>query len=287
MIYGVKSQDRAWHFLDRVLHFEKPIVMGILNVTPDSFSDGGEFYSIDKAASHAHQMLANGATIIDVGGESTRPGSQSVSVEEEIRRVIPMVKELSANHTCLISVDTQKAEVAQLAIDSGAHIINDISAGTTDKKMLSVISSTGAGFIMMHMQGLPQTMQDNPHYGNVLTEINTFFTSRLETAQRAGILESQIVLDPGIGFGKRLDHNLNIMNNMGAFHIHGRPVLLGASRKSFINLITPSAAADRLGGSIAAVLASALTDVEIFRVHDVPETLQALDIFTAIRNHSV
>jgi len=262
-----------------------PLVMGILNVTPDSFSDGGRYTDQDDALRHAMEMVNDGADIIDIGGESTRPGSQPVSQDEELSRVIPVIRSLVREADVLISIDTQKSAVAEAALQSGAHIVNDVSAGTHDSDMLRVVSEQGAVYIMMHMQGTPKTMQESPSYEQVLQDINQYFNKRLHATDIQGINRDNIILDPGVGFGKTLDDNLDLISHMNSFSTHGCPVMLGASRKSFIGLIDDSPVDRRLGGSLAAVLAGYMGKVDIFRVHDVHETRQALNIFTAIQNH--
>ncbi len=277
---------QKWLIRGQELPVGSPIIMGILNVTPDSFSDGGKFLSSENAFNKAKAMLDEGATIIDVGGESTRPGSQSISAEDQISRVLPIIEQLSAKTNALVSIDTQKAVVAKAAIKAGAHIVNDISAGRHDESMFEVVARFGTGYILMHMLGTPDTMQLTPHYEDVIADINMFFRERISSAVRAGVDEEQIVLDPGIGFGKNLEDNLRIMSNMASFDEPGRPLLLGASRKSFIGMIDNSTADKRIGGSLAAVISSYLQGVKLFRVHDVDETRQLIDIFTAIQKHS-
>ena len=281
------SSGRKWLFNSQELHLEKPLIMGILNVTPDSFSDGGKYTDIKRAIDHGMSMILSGVDIIDIGGESTRPGSQPISTEEELSRVIPIIESLSKLSTVHLSIDTQKSVVAEQAVVAGASIINDVSAGLYDSKMFEVVSKTGVGYVMMHMQGVPESMQTAPEYSNVIDDIIDFFTNRLSIAKKAGIEEAQIVLDPGIGFGKTLEDNLNILANSELLRIQNRPLLIGASRKSFIGMIDDSPAGERLGGSLAAVVAAHIQNVEIFRVHDVHETKQVLDIFTAIQKHSV
>ncbi len=276
-----------WSIKGHEYHFKKPMLMGILNVTPDSFSDGGLFQDIEMAVEHAREMIDQGADIIDVGGESTRPGSTPVSVDEEISRILPIIERLSEQTTAIISIDTQKAQVAKVAIEAGATVINDVSAGGHDSGMFKLVAATRVGYIMMHMQGNPETMQVAPSYKNILDDLRLFFSQKLRTAIAAGIDHSQIVLDPGIGFGKTLDNNLDILANMGALRSLGRPLLHGASRKSFIGMIDASEPTNRLGGSLAAVLAAYLQNIELFRIHDVSETKQLIDIFSAIQMHSV
>lgn len=261
-------------------------VMGVLNVTPDSFSDGGLFTDIDQAIERAKKLIRNGSNIVDVGGESSRPGAGIVSVEEEIRRVIPVVSALKAyigDGATRISVDTRNAETMRLAIDAGAHIINDISALTHDERAVEVISDTECTIILMHMQGTPQTMQDNPSYRDVIDDIYRFFEERLAFCARHNIDKNRIILDPGIGFGKTLDHNLLILRYIKEFQALGCPVMLGTSRKSFIGQISQNEPADqRLGGSLSSVIWGYAQGVRFFRVHDVQETRQALDVYARI-----
>ncbi len=281
-----REMGQKWLIKSQELDLDAPVIMGILNVTPDSFSDGGKFIDPEKALSRAMEMLEEGATIIDVGGESTRPGSKPVPVKEEISRVVPIIEKLSAQTQALISIDTQKARVAQAALEAGAHIVNDVSAGRNDSEMFDLVKNWQAGYILMHMQGNPETMQDAPVYDNVLETVKSFFISRLDAATQSGVALEQIVLDPGIGFGKTLADNLSLMGNMGAMIDLGRPLILGASRKSFIGLIDKSTPDNRLGGSLAAVISAYSQGVKFFRVHDVAETRQVIDIFTAIQKHS-
>ncbi|MBT3253847.1 MAG: dihydropteroate synthase [Candidatus Marinimicrobia bacterium] len=288
------TEDRAsyelgqniWLIRGQELHLDTPLIMGILNVTPDSFSDGGQFIDPSKAIARAHAMLSEGADIIDVGGESTRPGSLPVDAIEEISRVVPVIEELTSHADVIISIDTQKSSVAKAALDAGAHIVNDVSAGGGDHEMFELVSASGAGYILMHMQGKPETMQDAPAYGDVLEEVNEYFFERLQAATKAGIAGRQIVFDPGIGFGKTLSDNLKLIGNIHSMTELMRPIMLGASRKSFIGLIDNSPIDKRLGGSLAAVISAHQQGVRLFRVHDVAETRQVLDIFTAIQKHS-
>jgi len=275
-----------WLIKGQELHVDTPLIMGILNVTPDSFSDGGKFVDPSKAVSRAFEMLDQGATIIDIGGESTRPGSLPVESEKEIARVIPIIRELSKTSDAFISIDTQKSSVAEAAIQAGAHIVNDISAGLNDEKMFSIIRDYQAGCILMHMQGNPKTMQVAPNYKQVVEDVSNFLAKRIQMASVAGIDSECIVLDPGIGFGKKLEDNLSLIGNMNSLNRIGRPLLLGASRKSFIGMIDNSTTENRLGGSLAAVIAAYTGGARLFRVHDVAETRQVLDIFTAIQKHS-
>ncbi|NQT64222.1 MAG: dihydropteroate synthase [Candidatus Marinimicrobia bacterium] len=278
--------QNKWLIKGQELHLNTPLVMGILNVTPDSFSDGAQFIDPAKAVSRAHQMLAEGVDIIDVGGESTRPGSLPVESVEEISRVVPVIAKLASQTDAIISIDTQKSSVAKAALDAGAHIVNDVSAGGSDLEMFELVGESMAGYILMHMQGKPETMQDAPVYGDVLDEVKEYFMDRLQAAAIAGIDIKQIVLDPGIGFGKTLSDNLRLMGNMRSIGDLKRPLLLGASRKSFIGMIDNSTVDQRLGGSLAAVISAYQQGVRLFRVHDVAETRQVLDIFSAIQKHS-
>lgn len=274
-----------WLINNSVKTFEIPMIMGILNITPDSFSDGGQFNSFTTGVDRAMQMVQQGADIIDVGGESTRPGAPAVGVNEELDRVIPIIEAISSRSDVLISIDTQKSVVAMAAMEKGAHLINDVSAGTADEKMLSVVAETGAVYAMMHMRGTPENMQDDPRYENVIHEIVEYFKKRLYHADAQGISKDKIILDPGVGFGKRLEDNLELLAKVHVFHELGCPLMIGASRKSFIGNIDGSEVDDRMGGSLAAVLNTYQLGVQIFRVHDVQETRQALNIFTAIQNH--
>lgn len=270
-------------------------LMGVLNVTPDSFSDGGSFVDLKAAVAHAQAMIAAGAEIIDIGGESSRPGSAPVPLDEELRRVIPVVVALhtsrSTPHTprFVVSVDTTKAEVARRALDAGAHIINDISAGRFDAAMLGTVARAGAGLVLMHMQGTPQTMQFDPRYDDVTTEVANFLHERLGAAGAAGIAAEQIVLDPGIGFGKMVEHNLALLARLDALCALGWPVLVGVSRKSFIaKLLGPDGAnPDALRqGSVAAAVWAVTRGANIVRVHDVAETTRALRVIDELRRKS-
>jgi dihydropteroate synthase len=257
-------------------------IMGIVNVTPDSFSDGGQFSSVDAAVEHTLQLVEDGAHILDIGGESTRPGAQEVPVEEELARTIPVIETLASKTDAQISIDTRKPAVARAAKQAGAHIWNDVSALTFAEDSLSTAVELQLQTVLMHAQGLPETMQDNPSYEDVVTDVATWLSARVEACVTAGLPLDKLIIDPGIGFGKTLDHNLALL---GALDQLGKiaPVLLGASRKSFIAAIDEGAPADqRLGGSLAAVLAGMSQGVRLFRVHDVAETRQALQVWSAI-----
>ncbi len=260
----------------------KSYIMGVLNVTPDSFSDGGLYFdNVEVAVSHAKQMVQEGADIIDVGGESSRPGSDPVSEDEELRRVLPVIKRLAKELAVPISIDTYKVNVAEACINSGASLINDIS-GISDPAMAELAAKYDAPIIIMHMQGQPKDMQKNPEYKDVVKEICQFFQERIEVAKKAGV--KKIIVDPGIGFGKTLEHNLAIMAHVAEFKKLGYPVLVGPSRKSFISQITGVAKEERLAGTIAALVACRLQGADIFRVHDVKGCKQALQIADAIKN---
>jgi dihydropteroate synthase len=255
-------------------------IMGVLNVTPDSFSDGGQFVEVDKAVIHALQMEEDGAVIIDVGGESSRPGADPVSEEEELSRVIPVIDGIRKNSQILISIDTTKSRVADSALQVGANWINDISGLRTDPEMMVVASDYDCPVVVMHMKGTPQTMQENPTYNDVCQEINLFFEERIATLSHHGV--NKIILDPGIGFGKRLEDNLTLISRCDSFQKHGLPVLAGPSRKSFIGMITGHAEDQRLAGTLAAVHVLVQKGVNILRVHDVRETRDFLQVLDAL-----
>jgi len=274
--------------VNTVLDYTRPLVMGILNVTPDSFSDGGEFFSVDSAVSHALKMSADGADIIDIGGESSRPGAKPVSADEELARVIPVIERIRNSSDIPISVDTTKAYVAEKALDCGADIINDISAGLFDKHMIPLVAERNAGYILMHMRGEPATMQENPEYDDVVDEVADFLADRVEECVNAGVAPERLLIDPGIGFGKTVEHNLALLANIDELTSIGAPVVIGASRKSFIaqvagNSATQDKPQNRLGGSLASALYAVEHGASVVRVHDVAETRQALDILLAIQ----
>jgi dihydropteroate synthase len=261
----------------------RPLVMGVVNVTPDSFSDGGQLASLESALAHALALDADGADILDIGGESTRPGAEPVSVAEEIERTLPLLNALRPRTTRRLSIDTCKPEVAEAAVRAGADIWNDVTAlGTPGAADLA--AELGCGVVLMHMQGEPRTMQAAPHYDDVLAEVCAFLEARAEAALSAGVARERIWLDPGIGFGKTLEHNLALLSGLPALVALGFPVLLGASRKRFIAAIGPGGEdpGDRLGGSLAAALAGAQAGVAAVRVHDVAQTVQALEVQAAI-----
>jgi dihydropteroate synthase len=253
------------------------LIMGILNVTPDSFSDGGCFISAEKAIDQGSRMVSEGADIIDVGGESTRPGAESISEKEELRRVLPVISKLRENTSALISIDTMKAEVAAKAVESGASIVNDVSGGRFDSAMMSLVAEKKAAFIIMHMQGTPQTMQINPRYDDVVSEVADFFRQQYACALECGIDPMAIAFDPGIGFGKTVEHNLSLLAHLKRFRIHDRPIIVGVSRKAFLGKIIESAEIrDRLGPTIAFTALLRERGANILRVHDVKENKAAL-----------
>jgi len=273
----------CWHLRGRVIEFgHRPLVMGIVNVTPDSFSDGGHFLDTATAVEHGLKLIAEGADILDVGGESTRPGAEPVPLEEEIRRVVPVVADLARRSPATISVDTMKPEVARRCLEVGAAIINDV-AGFRDPELLRVAAEHRAGVIVMHMQGTPQTMQVNPQYGDVVCEVVEFFEERLRGLAKSGIPLEAVCLDPGIGFGKTLEHNLDLMANLGEFSRFGRPLCLGVSRKGFIGKLCGREKNERMAGSLAvACFAAAKNEAHILRVHDVAATRDAAVLLEAI-----
>ena len=280
--------DRVWRCRDRTLTLdERTLVMGIVNVTPDSFSDGGMFRGADDAVRHGARLLDEGADMLDVGGESTRPGSEPVDVDEELRRVISVIEGLAkiAPETPL-SVDTRKPEVARAALEAGARIVNDITAGR-DGPMFEAVEPSGAGIVLMHMLGEPRTMQEDPRYDDVVAEVHGFLRERIEAAVFAGIPEERICIDPGIGFGKNVDHNLALIRAVAALRPLGATVMVGASRKRFIGTLTGAdEPVDRVEGSLAvAVLASSL-GADVVRVHDVAATVRALKVADAVVRES-
>ena len=262
----------------------RPQVMGIVNVTPDSFSDGGRFFDPAEGIEHARRLIAQGADILDIGGESTRPGAAPVSEFDEILRVVPIIEAIRRASDIPISIDTMKPGVARAAVRAGANIWNDVAALRFSPEAPEVAAELGCEVILMHMLGQPGTMQDDPRYGDVVAEVEAFLLARAFTAMAAGVAKEKIWLDPGIGFGKTVAHNLALLKALPRFVALGYPILLGASRKRFIAGLDPSAgeATDRLGGSLAAHLAGAAAGVAAVRVHDVRETVQALDVQAAI-----
>ena len=262
------------------LSFDKTIIMGILNVTPDSFSDGGLFYNTDKAVEHAEQMVKDGAQIIDVGGESTRPGSAPISLKEELKRVKPVIKRLLREADVPVSIDTYKPEIAGECLKLGVHMVNDIT-GLTNENMLRIVKKYRVPVILMHMKGKPKTMQKNPHYKDVVDDIKQFLKNRIAKAGKAGIKD--VIIDPGIGFGKTTEHNLQILKRLSEFKELKCPILVGPSRKSFIGNIIGMPPNERLEGTLAAVAIAIMNGANIVRVHDVKECKRAVQIADAIR----
>lgn len=272
-----------WKLRTKTLSFESgPAIMGIVNVTPDSFSDGGRFLDSAAAVEQGLRLVDEGAHILDVGGESTRPFSDSVTAEEEIRRIEPVIHALAHQTDVPISVDTSKAEVALAAIRAGAEIINDITGLQGDPAMVQVARETQSGVCVMHMQGTPQTMQVEPKYDDVVAEVLDYLARRCDDLEAAGLDRSRIAIDPGLGFGKTADHNLALLRHVKRFHTLGRPILIGASRKGFIGQVLGDRDAERESGTIAISLAMATAGVQILRVHNVGATARALRMFRSI-----
>lgn len=267
----------------RVLGLERPVVMGVLNVTPDSFSDGGRFVRLDAAVERGLQMAEEGAAIIDVGGESTRPGAQPVDLHEELRRVIPVIARLRDRTPAILSVDTSKPEVMVAAATAGAAMINDVRA-LREPGALEAAETSGCAVCLMHMLGDPRTMQDAPSYREVVAEVRYFLEERVGVCFRAGIPAERIVLDPGFGFGKTLAHNLELLRHLGEVSVRGLPVLAGLSRKSMVGAITGRSADERAQGSVALAVVAALNGARILRVHDVAATVDALKVVAAVQN---
>jgi len=272
-----------WHAGGRVLDCsERTLVMGVLNVTPDSFSDGGRYLDPDAALAHGMRLVSDGADIVDVGGESTRPGSDPVGAEEEIRRVIPVIERLAAAHPGLaISVDTRSPEVAAAALAAGACIVNDVSGGRAEG-MFDVVREAGAGVVLMHMRGEPKTMQEAPHYDDVVADVKGFLRERIESAGFAGIDPEALCVDPGIGFGKNLEHNLLVMKHLEALSDLGRPILIGPSRKRFIGAILDLPEDERVEGTAGAVAWCVAHGAHLVRVHDVKQIVRVVRIVDAI-----
>jgi dihydropteroate synthase len=263
----------------------RTVVMGIINLTPDSFYDGGRRGDVSRAVHAAVAMVEAGAEIIDIGGESTRPGARPVEAEEEMARVLPVLRELRRETRVALSIDTYKAPVARAALAAGADIINDVSALRFDPEMISLVASERVPVVLMHMQGTPRTMQAEPRYQNVVREVREFLAARLEAALQGGVQQGAVILDPGIGFGKTLQHNLGLFRGLPELAALGQPVLVGASRKAFIGKILGLDADERLEGSLAAAVAAVLHGANLLRVHDVRETVRAARIADAIRYH--
>jgi dihydropteroate synthase len=278
---------RLWKIAGRSIDVShRGMIMGVLNVTPDSFSDGGEFFSAEQAVTRGVQMAAEGAQIVDVGGESTRPGAAPVLLEEELRRVIPVIKQLRDKIGILISIDTSKSEVAKAALEAGASLVNDVTGGRGDEEMMPLIANREAAFIIMHMQGEPRTMQIGPRYVDVVSEVANFFRQQYMHALKCGVDPMAIAFDPGIGFGKTLQHNLQLLANLDRLRVEDRPIVLGVSRKYFVGkLIGDSDMGARLAPGVALTSLLRSRGAEVFRVHDVKQNVDALRVTEAILAH--
>jgi dihydropteroate synthase len=259
-------------------------VMGVVNVTPDSFSDGGLFLDTERAIEHGRELAAEGADILDVGGESTRPGAEAVSAGEELERVGPVVAALAGGGGpgAAVSIDTSKAEVAAAALDAGAKIVNDVTALRADAELAALCAERGSDLILMHMQGEPRTMQEDPTYHDVVDEVRAFLAERIEVAVAAGIAEERIWVDPGIGFGKTVEHNLELLRRLGELRELGRPVVIGTSRKRFLGALTGREVGERIGGTVASNVLALAGGAEVFRVHDVRAVREALEVAETI-----
>jgi dihydropteroate synthase len=280
----ISGQKPPWALRTRALPIhDRVLVMGILNITPDSFSDGGRYFSIDEAVARGMSIEAEGADLLDIGGESSRPGSQPVSLEDELDRVIPVLSRLAGRLRIPISVDTTKAEVARRSLDLGAETINDVSALTHDPHMAEVIARYRAGLIVMHMQGVPATMQEKPFYTDIVEELTQFFRQRIEAAVAAGIELNRIAIDPGLGFGKRLEDNLTVLGKLSSFLGLGHPIVIGPSRKGFLGTLLNRHVEEREWGTAAAVACSVLNGADVVRVHSVTEMRDVVRVSHAIR----
>ncbi len=276
--------DRTWQLRDQVWEpVELPRLMGILNVTPDSFSDGGLHNTVQPAVDHGLKLIEDGADIIDIGGESTRPGADAVSLAEELKRTIPVIEGLVSQTDIPISIDTTKAKVAKEAIDAGAMIVNDISGLTFDPDMLAVCAETEAAVVCMHIKGTPQTMQDDPTYDDCVAEVCDFLSERMQAIQSVGIEANRICIDPGIGFGKTAAHNLELLHNIAALHALNRPVLIGHSRKRFLSKILGRSVEERLAGTVGVSIALAQNNADYIRVHDVRAVKDAMLAWNAAK----
>lgn len=271
------------HCRGRVLGLERPVLMGVLNVTPDSFSDGGRFVRLDAAVERGLQMAEEGAAIIDIGGESTRPGAQPVDLHEELRRVIPVIARLRDRTSAILSVDTSKPEVMDAAVAAGAAMINDVRA-LGEPGAVEAAANSGCAVCLMHMLGEPRTMQESPSYRDVVVEVRQFLERRVEVCLAAGLPAERIVLDPGFGFGKTRAHNLELLRHLGDLSVDGLPILAGLSRKSLAGALTGRPPAERVHGSVALAVIAALNGARILRVHDVAATLDALKVVVAVQN---
>jgi dihydropteroate synthase len=277
-------RGRLWKIGDRIFDLSRQgLIIGVLNVTPDSFSDGGEFFAAEKAIEHGLRMAADGADIVDVGGESTRPGAEPIAADEELRRVIPVIEKLRTKIDVPISIDTSKTEVALAAIQAGASIVNDVTGGRGDEGMLPLIAEAKSALIIMHMQGTPRTMQKQPRYDEVVSEVADFFRQQYACAIGCNIDPMAIAFDPGIGFGKTLDHNLELLAQLERLRAHDRPLVIGVSRKSFLGKLIESPDMDDRGAPAVALTALLrMRGADVFRVHDVKENVSALRVTEAI-----
>lgn len=279
------SERLAWTFPGhRWTPIETPRLMGILNVTPDSFSDGGQWIAVESAVEHALKLIEDGAQILDIGGESTRPGSQPVPGDEQVRRVVPVIERLASLTQTPISIDTSNADVARRSLEAGAVVVNDITALTGDAEMPAVCAESRCGIIAMHMQGTPQTMQIDPRYDDVVSEVSHYLAQRIEALETQGITRERIVIDPGIGFGKTAQHNVELLANVQALHQLGRPVLIGHSRKGFLKKVLQRPVEERLAGTIGVAIAVAQLGADLIRVHDVAAVRDAIVAWRTILN---
>jgi dihydropteroate synthase len=267
---------------DQTLDLSEPVVMGVLNVTPDSFSDGGRFFSVDAAVEQGVRMAVEGAALIDVGGESTRPGAQGVSVEEELRRVLPVIERLRARTSAIVSVDSSKPGVLRAAAAAGAGLINDVRA-LREPGALEAAAAAGCAVCLMHMQGTPDTMQRAPHYHDVVQEVRAFLAARVAACRAAGMAAERLAVDPGFGFGKTVEHNLTLLRHLAELAADGAPVLVGLSRKSMLGTLTQRQPGERVHGSVALAVIAALNGARIIRAHDVAPTVDALKVVAAVR----
>ncbi len=282
------AEKMVFHAQKFEFAFPRPVVvMGVVNVTPDSFSDGGRFLSDEAAVNHALELEAQGAEILDIGGESTRPNAEPVSEPEELRRVLPVIEKLAGKTKAILSIDTMKPGVARAALAAGASIVNDVAAHRNDAAMWEVVAEFRAGYICMHALGTPQTMQKNPVYADVVHEVGGFFSERLRNLAASGVAADQVVLDPGIGFGKATGHNLQLLAGLKKFAKLGRPLLVGVSRKSFIEKLSGGKLNERLPGSLACATLAVADGVQFIRTHDVLETIQAIRMAEAILKQNV
>lgn len=275
-----------WEGRNFEFRFPRPaLVMGIVNVTPDSFSDGGRYLDRQRAVAHALQLVAEGADLIDIGGESSRPGAVPVEETEELSRVLPVLRELAGRVKVPLSIDTQKPAVARAALEAGATIVNDVAANRSDPEMWRVVGAAGAGYICLHMQGTPQSMQKRPRYDDIVGEINEFFADRLSRLGGFGVRPGQVALDVGIGFGKTLEQNLQLLAQLAHFKRHKRPLVLGLSRKSFLGRLLGIDVDHRLSAGLAGICWALDAGVQVFRVHDVAPSAQAIRVYEAIKKH--